>query len=100
MSIGSILNMARQGMAAQQTAIHTASQNIANAETVGYSRQRVELEASLSAPASRSPPSAARATRSSTERIATIPRARPTRKLRARRSGKFSPCSASPATPG
>ena len=47
MSIGSILNMARQGMAAQQAAVNTASQNIANAGTVGYSRQRVELQASL-----------------------------------------------------
>ena len=47
MSIGSILNMAREGMRAQQQAVNTASQNIANAETVGYSRQRIELRASL-----------------------------------------------------
>lgn len=47
MSIGSILNMARDGLRAQQQAITTASQNIANAQTVGYSRQRVEMAASL-----------------------------------------------------
>jgi flagellar hook-associated protein 1 len=47
MSIGSILNSARQGMNAQQTAVQIASQNIANAKTDGYSRQRVELAAQL-----------------------------------------------------
>lgn len=47
MSIGSILNSARQGMNAQQTAVQIASQNIANAKTEGYSRQRVELAAQL-----------------------------------------------------
>lgn len=47
MSIGSIMNMAREGLRAQQQAINTASQNIANAQTVGYSRQRVEMRASL-----------------------------------------------------
>jgi flagellar hook-associated protein 1 FlgK len=47
MSIGSILNMARAGMNAQQTAIQIASQNISNAENTGYSRQRVDLAASL-----------------------------------------------------
>jgi flagellar hook-associated protein 1 FlgK len=47
MSIGSILNSARQGMRAQQTAVQIASNNIANAETVGYSRQRVDLRAAL-----------------------------------------------------
>lgn len=47
MSIGSILNSARQGMRAQQTAVQIASNNIANAQTVGYSRQRVDLEAAL-----------------------------------------------------
>ena len=35
MTIGSILNSARQGMRAQQTAVQIASNNIANAETVG-----------------------------------------------------------------
>jgi len=47
MTIGSILNSARQGMRAQQTAVQIASNNIANAETVGYSRQRVDLRAAL-----------------------------------------------------
>lgn len=47
MSVGSILNMARAGMNAQQTAIQIASQNISNAENTGYSRQSVQLEASL-----------------------------------------------------
>ncbi|HEY4306816.1 MAG TPA: flagellar hook-associated protein FlgK [Gemmatimonadaceae bacterium] len=48
MSIGSILNSARSGMAAQQLAVQIASQNIANADTTGYSRQRVELATSIS----------------------------------------------------
>ena len=43
MSIGSILNTARQAMSAQQMAVQIASQNIANAKSDGYSRQRVEL---------------------------------------------------------
>ena len=47
MSIGSILNMARAGLNAQQTAIQIASQNISNATTEGYSKQRVELSPSL-----------------------------------------------------
>ena len=47
MSLNRILNMARAGMNAQQTAIQIASQNISNAENTGYSRQRVELAASL-----------------------------------------------------
>lgn len=47
MSIGSILNMARTAMNAQQMAIQIASQNISNATTTGYSRQRVELTTSL-----------------------------------------------------
>lgn len=45
MSIGSILNSARQGMRAQQVSVQVASNNIANAETVGYSRQRADLQA-------------------------------------------------------
>jgi flagellar hook-associated protein 1 FlgK len=48
MSIGSILNSARSGMSAQQLAVQIASQNIANADTEGYSRQRVELATSIS----------------------------------------------------
>ena len=47
MSIGSILNMARSGMNAQQLAIQVTSQNISNADTQGYSKQRVELATTL-----------------------------------------------------
>ena len=47
MSIGSILNIGAQAMSAQQIAVQIASQNIANATTAGYSRQRVELQAAL-----------------------------------------------------
>ncbi|MBK6458372.1 MAG: flagellar hook-associated protein FlgK [Gemmatimonadetes bacterium] len=42
-SIGSILSIARSAIASHQVAIQTVSQNIANAETEGYSRQRAEL---------------------------------------------------------
>ncbi|MTI69503.1 MAG: flagellar hook-associated protein FlgK [Firmicutes bacterium] len=41
------LNTARRGMFAQQAAITTTSHNISNANTEGYSRQRVHLETSL-----------------------------------------------------
>lgn len=44
-SIGSILSNARTAMHASQAAINTAAHNIANAETPGYSRKRVELAA-------------------------------------------------------
>jgi flagellar hook-associated protein 1 FlgK len=47
MSIGSILNMARSGMNVQMAAIQTASQNISNASTEGYSRQRVDTATTL-----------------------------------------------------
>lgn len=47
MSIGSILNMARTAMAVQQTAVQIASQNISNATTDGYSRQRVDTATTL-----------------------------------------------------
>lgn len=47
MSIGSILNTAREAMNAQQIAVHVNSQNVANATTAGYSKQRVELQAAL-----------------------------------------------------
>ncbi|MBV9881231.1 MAG: flagellar hook-associated protein FlgK [Gemmatirosa sp.] len=43
MSLGSVLSIARSGMNAQQTIIQTAGHNIANVQTEGYSRQRVEL---------------------------------------------------------
>jgi flagellar hook-associated protein 1 len=44
-TFGSILSIARTAIAAQQTAVQVISQNVANAETVGYSRQRAELAA-------------------------------------------------------
>ena len=47
MSIGSLLNTARNAMNVHQTAIQIASQNVSNAETPGYSRQRAELTASV-----------------------------------------------------
>ena len=47
MSITSILSVARTGLTAQQAAIETISHNIANAETEGYSRQRVTLSANF-----------------------------------------------------
>ena len=46
MSIGSILSVARTALSYQQAVIQTAGHNIANAETEGYSRQRVEAQAS------------------------------------------------------
>ena len=44
-SFGSILSIARTAIAAHQTAVQVVSQNIANAETEGYSRQRPDLVA-------------------------------------------------------
>ncbi|WFA07926.1 flagellar hook-associated protein FlgK [Tissierella sp. Yu-01] len=41
------LNVANKGLQAAQTALHTAGHNISNANTDGFSRQRVELKASL-----------------------------------------------------
>jgi flagellar hook-associated protein 1 FlgK len=46
-TINSILNSARNGIRAHQAALATVSHNLANAETPGYSRQRVELVTSL-----------------------------------------------------
>jgi flagellar hook-associated protein 1 FlgK len=43
MSLGSVLSVARTALSAHQVAIETAGHNIANAQTEGYSRQRVEL---------------------------------------------------------
>jgi flagellar hook-associated protein 1 FlgK len=43
MSIGSVLNMAREAMNAQQMAIQIASENVSNATTTGYSKQSVSL---------------------------------------------------------
>jgi flagellar hook-associated protein 1 len=44
-SLGSILSNARSGLAASQAAINTTSHNIANAQTEGYSRKRVDIRA-------------------------------------------------------
>ncbi|MDB4917749.1 MAG: hypothetical protein JWM95_5393 [Gemmatimonadetes bacterium] len=44
-SLGSILSVARTAMQAQQAAMQTTSQNIANASVAGYSAQRVNLAA-------------------------------------------------------
>lgn len=43
----STLNTASKGMNAQQTALHTTGHNISNANTEGYSRQRVEMKADI-----------------------------------------------------
>ncbi|MEM7164925.1 MAG: flagellar hook-associated protein FlgK [Planctomycetota bacterium] len=43
MSLFSSLNLARQSLGAHQTAIQTVGQNIANANTEGYARQRAVL---------------------------------------------------------
>src|SRR5436189_190104 len=47
MSIAGILSIARTAITAQQTATQVISQNISNATTEGYSRQRAELTASV-----------------------------------------------------
>lgn len=44
-SIGTILGTARSAMYAHQIAVQVTSQNVANAETEGYSRQRVDITA-------------------------------------------------------
>jgi flagellar hook-associated protein 1 FlgK len=41
--VGGLFSIARTAIAAQQAAIQVIGQNVANAETDGYSRQRVEL---------------------------------------------------------
>lgn len=41
------LNTANKGLMAQQTALHTTGHNISNANTPGYSRQRVDMKADL-----------------------------------------------------
>jgi len=45
------LEVARQALFIQQTALHTTSHNIANANTEGYSRQRVNFETNSPFPA-------------------------------------------------
>lgn len=47
MSLSSILSVARNAMSYQQAVIQTAGHNIANAETAGFSRQRVDAKAGL-----------------------------------------------------
>lgn len=42
MSIGSILNTARSGLLTAQKAVEVTSNNVANANTAGYTRQRVD----------------------------------------------------------
>lgn len=42
-----ILNVSKQGMKAQSFAINTTSHNISNANTKGFSRQRVNMQATL-----------------------------------------------------
>lgn len=44
MSIQHGLEIAKQALSAQQSALHTTSNNIANSETKGYSRQRVNFD--------------------------------------------------------
>src|SRR5699024_8602780 len=41
------LNTANKGLMASQTALHTTGHNISNANTEGYSRQRVDMQADL-----------------------------------------------------
>ena len=43
----SSLNIGTKGMTAAQTALQTTSHNLSNMNTVGYSRQRVDLQADL-----------------------------------------------------
>lgn len=45
MSIGNLLGIARSALQVHQLAVGTAAQNIANAQTEGYSRRRLELQA-------------------------------------------------------
>lgn len=47
MSLGSILNTARSGLLTAQRAVEITSNNVANAQTEGYSRQRVDTAAEL-----------------------------------------------------
>ena len=49
------LEMAKRALNAQQSALYTTSHNISNANTVGYTRQRVNFEQMNSLSASREP---------------------------------------------
>jgi len=44
------LETARRGLTTQQSALYTTGHNISNANTIGYSRQRVNMEATLGYP--------------------------------------------------
>jgi flagellar hook-associated protein 1 len=44
MGIASILNIAKNAMAASQTSVQVTSHNVANVNTAGYSRQEAVLE--------------------------------------------------------
>jgi flagellar hook-associated protein 1 FlgK len=46
----SLLTLGANGIAAQNTGVSVASNNVANANTEGYSRERVDLESLLAAP--------------------------------------------------
>jgi flagellar hook-associated protein 1 FlgK len=46
MNFGGLLNIARTGLSVSQAQIAVASQNVTNAQTPGYSRQRLRVEAS------------------------------------------------------
>lgn len=48
MSISSILEIGRRSLFAQQSAINTTGRNIANVNTLGYTRQRIKLHDDLS----------------------------------------------------
>ncbi|MGD0231311.1 MAG: flagellar hook-associated protein FlgK [Syntrophorhabdales bacterium] len=50
MSIGSILNIAKTALSANQVAIQTISNNISNVDTTGYSRQEAVLEEAIPTP--------------------------------------------------
>ena len=48
MSISNIIEIGRRSLFAQQSAINTTGRNIANVNTIGYSRQRLNLRDDLS----------------------------------------------------
>ena len=44
MSLSSLLGIARSALLAQKRAMEVTANNVANAQTPGYSRQRLEME--------------------------------------------------------
>ena len=50
-SLNASLSIATQSMLAEQTAIETTTNNIANVNTPGYSRERVYLQSARMTPA-------------------------------------------------